>query len=331
MSSTKVITVSPDLINTFGHFKTEKKRVKNNKTLKLRQNNQMLQNIRHVQSKLYNDLKNESTANTAFLKTTPSESVELVQPSSKFNECRDFLQRKLDSPTPPLPSQPINYGNKVPPFTYASVSPPPFGCLRNGSLPTYRSWKQQQATFLPPPQQQQLKQQYFPAPQQQQYISASQLPQPQPQIQELKFVEPAPAVPVPTQEKSMIQEAHQYQKKRKEEQEQEQEKEEKEKNTPKRKTTKRRIFHIGKDKNQSKVGVLISNTHLRNTVKIKCNELKTKPMTDVRTDLVKKGLIKIGSSAPQDVLRKIFEASALVCGKIQNHNNDTLLHNFIST
>jgi hypothetical protein len=65
-------------------------------------------------------------------------------------------------------------------------------------------------------------------------------------------------------------------------------------------------------------------------VKQKCNELKTKPMAEVKKDLIKKGLIRIGSSAPNDVLRKMFEASSLICGKIQNHNNDLLLHNFLS-
>jgi hypothetical protein len=54
------------------------------------------------------------------------------------------------------------------------------------------------------------------------------------------------------------------------------------------------------------------------------------PIEDVKKQLIKSGLIKIGSSAPNDVLRKMFETTQLLCGDIQNHNPDNLLHNFMN-
>ena len=58
-------------------------------------------------------------------------------------------------------------------------------------------------------------------------------------------------------------------------------------------------------------------------------ELKQTPVDEVKRFLVKNGFIRIGSSAPNDVLRKMYETTKLMCGEIQNHNPDNLLYNFI--
>ena len=44
--------------------------------------------------------------------------------------------------------------------------------------------------------------------------------------------------------------------------------------------------------------------------------------------LVKKGFIKVGSSSPNDVLRKMFETAKMMCGEMENHNPDNLLYNY---
>jgi hypothetical protein len=53
-------------------------------------------------------------------------------------------------------------------------------------------------------------------------------------------------------------------------------------------------------------------------------------MEDVRKYLIKKGLIRVGSSCPNDVLRKMYESSMMMCGEIQNHNPDNLLYNYLN-
>ena len=58
-------------------------------------------------------------------------------------------------------------------------------------------------------------------------------------------------------------------------------------------------------------------------------KLKQTPIDEVKRFLTKRGFIKVGSSAPNDVLRKMHETVSLMCGEIQNYNPDNLLYNFL--
>jgi hypothetical protein len=95
----------------------------------------------------------------------------------------------------------------------------------------------------------------------------------------------------------------------------------------KRKKIFKRTYHVGRCNNG--VGVLVSNKTIRTRISTEAQLLKQTPIQDVRKFLIKKGFIKVGTNAPNDVLRKMYESVSLVCGEVQNHNQENLLYNFI--
>ena len=97
----------------------------------------------------------------------------------------------------------------------------------------------------------------------------------------------------------------------------------------KQRKIKTRTYKVGKSKVLPKVSVLVSNKTIRNKVSTQSQLLKQMPIQDVKKYLMKRGLIKVGSTAPQDILRKMYESSIMMCGEIKNHNPDNLLYNFI--
>ena len=99
---------------------------------------------------------------------------------------------------------------------------------------------------------------------------------------------------------------------------------------PKQKRTVRRTFKIGKSKTHPKVSVLVSNRTIRRTITTKTHDIKQTSMHDIKLFLIKRGLIRVGTSAPNNVLRQMYESATLLCGDVYNHNPDTLLYNFFN-
>ena len=98
-----------------------------------------------------------------------------------------------------------------------------------------------------------------------------------------------------------------------------------------KKTIKKTIikkYTLGKQKSKNSIGILIKDRNTRKKVLDAHKALKSKPINDIKNDLRQHNLIKAGSNAPNDIIRKIYETSMLA-GDIVNINSDTLLHNFI--
>ena len=98
----------------------------------------------------------------------------------------------------------------------------------------------------------------------------------------------------------------------------------------KQKRTVRRTYKTGRSKVFPKVSVLVSNRTIRNNITTKTQLLKQTPIGEVKKFLIKNGFIKVGSIAPNDVLRKMYESALLICGEVTNHNPEYLLYNFMN-
>ena len=92
----------------------------------------------------------------------------------------------------------------------------------------------------------------------------------------------------------------------------------------------RRTYRTGKDQFRPRVSVLLPNKMIRRNVTTKSYLLKQTPIEEIRKTLLKQGFIKVGSSAPNDVLRKMYESAQMIGGEINNHNPDNLLYNFFN-
>jgi hypothetical protein len=167
-----------------------------------------------------------------------------------------------------------------------NVSAPKFGCLKNGTLPTYRDYlnktrKNNNANI------------FNGADNNNEIISTSQ----------------------PTNEMTQIRDKLKNLKKKKK---------------MYRKKTIRKTFKLGRSSIKPIVSVLVSNKTIRNKTIQQTQLLNQVPIIEIRTYLMKHGFIKVGTIAPNDVLRKMYESALLICGDVHNHNKDTLMYNFLN-
>jgi hypothetical protein len=88
-------------------------------------------------------------------------------------------------------------------------------------------------------------------------------------------------------------------------------------------------YRLGRSPGGNVVGVLIKNNDTRRQVQEECGLLKREPIIDVRKYLHDHGMLKVGSDAPPDVLRNMYE-SAKLTGDVNNINKTVILHNFMA-
>ena len=91
--------------------------------------------------------------------------------------------------------------------------------------------------------------------------------------------------------------------------------------------TQKKKYRIGK--HDDVVGVLLKNKESQRHIQKQHLALKQKTIGEIRKHLYEHHLLKIGSNAPPDVLRRMYEDSILT-GEVKNTNNGVLLHNFLS-
>tara|TARA_B110000285_G_scaffold235550_1_gene318009 strand:+ start:5507 stop:6580 length:1074 start_codon:yes stop_codon:yes gene_type:complete len=354
MSDKKVLTINPELFTFSNNNKTKKSKPKESKQEKIRVKNpvrkkqdtlrrqSLLKMIRKQQEDRYKRLvsNNDKHQNIQSHKPT-SNSNAIDKFNTEFDDAREYLDKLTKKtemnvpknttlrkyPEPNLPqsvggTDTINIQESISNNKYNDV--PQYGCLKNGNLPTYRNFMNKTQNNRPDIQ----------------IGGNAPLGSNIPNIN-ISPVNPISSIPSTSIENkssmpnNVIDTKLNESMKRMSELKQQQSILNKIKNGGKpkkqrRKKTVRRTYKIGRSSVAPKVSVLVSNKTLRNRVTTKSQLLKQTPIHEVKKYLIKHGIIRVGSTTPNDVLRKMYESLSLVCGEIQNHNPDTLLFNYIN-
>lgn len=94
--------------------------------------------------------------------------------------------------------------------------------------------------------------------------------------------------------------------------------------------TKRQIKHYTKfGKKNKTISILIKDRATRKKIDTEIKTLKTHEISKIKEYLRDRGLIKVGTHAPDDVLRETYE-NAYLTGEVINVGKETLLHNFMN-
>ena len=85
---------------------------------------------------------------------------------------------------------------------------------------------------------------------------------------------------------------------------------------PIQKRTVRRIFQVGKHQDKPSITVLLSNRTIRANTTLANQKAKQVPIQEVRKFLVRRKLVQPGSDVPNDILRGMYENANMIAGEI---------------
>ena len=299
-------------------FKEQKKK---EDTLKNR--TALLRMLRKNQEDKYNELMNENNHNKSGgnNQSNPNVKNDTNSFNKDFQEAKVYMDNLAKKTENNVVTRPVEYlsdfyqheqhphPRPIPPPT---IRPPPFNNSNGMEYKQQQNITVRNNAYQPPQLQQQSQPQQLQQPQQPQTVPV--LTKNATQIMEDKINDSLMRISEMRQTTEKLNEFKEKQKPK----------------IKKQKKTRKRTYKIGKSKVLPKISVLISNKTIRHNVSTKTQLLKQVPMQDIKKYLMKRGLIKVGSIAPNDVLRKMYESSILICGEVQNHNPDNLLYNFLN-
>ncbi len=355
MSEKKVLTVNPDLFS-FSNNTTRKKKEKDKSENKIKikppsknlekntlKKRSLLRMIRQQQNEKYDEMLQQNGVLDQKVKTDLSSNL-----NSEYKKAEDYLKNltnKVNTHNNTLKtySKPNNiptiYANNLKPVDNINVNnsetmvlnnKPQYGCMKNGKLPTYRTYMNQTRKNLQPISNSPINQ----------ISQISQSPQP-PSVTHVSQINPVALVP--QNDKSSMENILNNNNNNKIDNYLNNSistkpafntdninlKEQKTK-CKKRKKILRRTYKVGKNKALNKISILVSNKSIRNNTTTKKQLYKQVSIDEIKSYLIKHGFIKIGTICPPNLMRKMYETSLLMCGEIQNHNSDNLLYNFLN-
>ena len=100
---------------------------------------------------------------------------------------------------------------------------------------------------------------------------------------------------------------------------------------PKIKSTNKKnvTFKYNLGKKHKVVSVLIKNVSTRKKINSEHTRLKESKLNDMKNYLKRHNLLKRGSNAPPDVIKKLYEQS-LLTGDVRNTNKNSIVHNYLA-
>jgi len=286
----KISTIKRNILKMIRNQQIEKKK----KNIDIPQDIDSSLKVTDIKTKT--DYQNDFNDTLEYLSTLTKDTDEKI----KTQTIRRYPQTFTETQHPVKPNVDIFEipNEKEPPIilnpTRISLPPPKYGCLKQGNLPTYRTWINQTRKVTNPPSLTNIQQQY------EKKLEEN--------IKDLSRIQQKNKIETLPSNNNL----------------------KKHYKIPKQKRIIRRTYYVGRSKVYPKISVLVANKTIRANTQLKTQHLKQIPMSEVKNYLLKHGFIKIGTNSPNDVLREMYENVQMICGEVKNHNPENLLYNYFN-